>query len=96
MCFQVERSAIIFSMLSSSQEVSQVLASMGCLDVDDTILEGKVYVEMTALDREASDELNTFFQQKGATYAEAMVSYWCCVASSSCLNLENMKIQKQY
>lgn len=61
-------------MLSSSQEVSQLLASMGCLDLYDTILKGKVYVEMTALDSEASDELKKFFKQKRAIYVQAMVS----------------------
>ncbi|XP_066143624.1 uncharacterized protein [Euwallacea fornicatus] len=69
----VKNSAIIFSMLSSREEVRRVLSSLNNGNSRDSLFFGKIYIEMTTIDHEMSYDLDNWFMTKGATYMEAMV-----------------------
>ncbi|XP_066254962.1 uncharacterized protein [Euwallacea similis] len=69
----VKNSAIIFSMLSSREEVRRVLSSLNNGNPQDCLFFGKIYIEMTTIDHEMSYDLDNWFMTKGATYMEAMV-----------------------
>lgn len=69
----VKEAYIIFSCLSSVEEVKAMLGELGLDDKRDHTLREKYYVEMSAIDFETSYTINNYMQRKGARYMEAMV-----------------------
>lgn len=69
----VKQAHIIFSCLSSVEEVKAMLGELGLDDKRDHTLRKKYYVEMSAIDFETSYTINNYMQRKRAKYMEAMV-----------------------
>ncbi|KAH1000641.1 hypothetical protein HUJ04_012946 [Dendroctonus ponderosae] len=69
----VRTADIIFSLLASKAEAIRMLEKFGYKNDNDYLLSGKIYIEMTTIDRETSSANAKIFSAKGVTYFEFMI-----------------------
>ncbi|XP_060536271.1 cytokine-like nuclear factor N-PAC [Cylas formicarius] len=69
----VRNSDIIFSCLSDPDSSKHIIQEFGIADKNDELLNGKDYVEMTAIDPETSEDISELIRNKNGRYLEALV-----------------------